>query len=82
MYFEDHGIGISAKDLPLIFNRFYRAAPSNNGDAHQSGGLGLAIASAIVDVLGGKIDCHSAPGAGSKFILTLPTSAAPVAIPA
>jgi signal transduction histidine kinase len=82
VHFEDQGIGISAKDLPLIFDRFYRAAPSNNGDAHQSGGLGLAIASAIVDVLGGKIECHSTPGAGSKFVVTLPASPAPVAIPA
>src|ERR1700682_2695316 len=70
--FEDQGIGISFKHLPFIFERFYRAAPSSNGGAHQSGGLGLAIARAIVDVHGGKIECESVLGAGSTFTITLP----------
>jgi signal transduction histidine kinase len=74
VHFADQGIGISEKDLPLIFERFYRAGPSNNGGPHQSGGLGLAIASAIVQVLGGSIECNSTLGHGSHFTLRLPTT--------
>ncbi len=70
--FEDQGIGIATEHLPFIFDRFYRAAPSNNEDAHQSGGLGLAIARAIVEVHGGSIQCESAVDAGSSFTLILP----------
>jgi signal transduction histidine kinase len=81
VYFEDQGIGISTKDLPFIFERFYRAGPSNNGGPHQSGGLGLAIASAVVTVLGGSIECQSTPGSGSRFIVILPCSTAPLSVP-
>jgi signal transduction histidine kinase len=70
--FEDQGIGISTKDLPFIFERFYRAGSSSNGGPHQSGGLGLAIASAVVEVLGGSIECQSTPGSGSTFVVLLP----------
>jgi len=71
--FEDEGIGISSEHLPLIFDRFYRAAPSSNGEAH-SGGLGLAIAQAIVRAQGGSIECESTPGVGSTFTVILPLS--------
>lgn len=75
LHFEDSGIGISTKDMPFIFERFYRAnASSSNGGPHQSGGLGLAIASAIVEVLGGSIECRSTPGVGSNFTVILPSS--------
>ena len=81
LHFEDKGIGISAKDLPLIFERFYRAnSTSSNGGPHQSGGLGLAIASAIVEVLGGSIECESTPGVGSNFTVILPSSSASVIV--
>jgi signal transduction histidine kinase len=80
VHFEDQGIGISATDLPFIFERFYRASSSSNGGPHQSGGLGLAIARAIVEVLGGSIECKSIPGAGSNFIVLLPSGTAPAAV--
>jgi len=69
--FQDHGIGIAAEHLPFIFERFYRAAPSTAGDSH-SGGLGLAIAQAIVRAQGGTIECVSAAGLGSSFTVVLP----------
>jgi two-component system, OmpR family, sensor kinase len=69
--FADQGIGISSEHLPFIFERFYRAAPSNSGEAH-GGGLGLAIAQAIVGAQGGSIACESAPDIGSTFTIILP----------
>jgi len=71
--FQDHGIGISAEHLPRIFERFYRAVPSSNGETH-SGGLGLAIAQAIARAQGGSIECQSALGAGSTFTVILPST--------
>jgi len=69
--FHDHGLGISADHLPFIFERFYRAAPSASGDSH-SGGLGLAIAQAIVRAQHGLIECSSEPDVGSRFTVVLP----------
>jgi len=71
--FADQGLGISNEHLPFIFERFYRAAPANSGEA-QSGGLGLAIAQAIVGAQGGAIECDSTPGVGSTFTVVLPTT--------
>jgi len=69
--FQDQGIGISREHLPFIFERFYRAAPSNSGEP-QSGGLGLAIAQAIARAQGGCIECESTVGVGSIFTLIFP----------
>lgn len=69
--FEDQGIGISGEHLGFIFERFYRAERSSNGENH-SGGLGLAIAQAIARAQGGFIECQSALGVGSTFTLVLP----------
>jgi signal transduction histidine kinase len=69
--FQDQGIGISPKHMPFIFDRFYRAAPLNSGEA-QSGGLGLAIAQAIAIAQGGAIECESTVGVGSTFTVNLP----------
>jgi signal transduction histidine kinase len=65
---SDTGVGISEKDLPQIFDRFYRAS---NGRSDGSG-LGLAIARHIVDQYGGTIQADSVEGAGSSFTITLP----------
>jgi two-component system OmpR family sensor kinase len=71
--FADQGLGISTEHLPFIFERFYRAGPASSGEA-QSGGLGLAIAQAIVRAQGGSIECTSAPGVGSTFTVILPAT--------
>jgi two-component system OmpR family sensor kinase len=72
--FQDEGFGISDDHLPHIFERFYRAAPPVAGETH-SGGLGLAIAQAIVRAEGGSVDCQTALGIGSTFTITLPAQA-------
>jgi signal transduction histidine kinase len=68
----DEGIGIAEEDLPHIFKRFYRAAPQPN-DGARSGGLGLAIAAAIVEAHHGSIQCESTKGSGSRFTVTFET---------
>jgi two-component system, OmpR family, sensor kinase len=70
-HFKDQGMGISSEHLPFIFERFYRAVPHSSAEAH-SGGLGLAIAQAIVRAQGGVIECQSIPGTGSTFTVVLP----------
>ncbi|MDE3137451.1 MAG: hypothetical protein KGL59_12815 [Acidobacteriota bacterium] len=66
--FADEGPGIAPEHLPHIFERFYRAGT----DEAQSAGLGLAIAQAIVSTCGGRIECSSQPGSGTRFTVHLP----------
>jgi PAS domain S-box-containing protein len=66
----DSGVGISADDLPNIFDRFWQIHRTHRGGA----GLGLAIAKGIVESHGGSISVTSAPGAGSTFSFTLPVA--------
>ncbi|WP_241758829.1 sensor histidine kinase [Pyxidicoccus parkwayensis] len=66
---KDGGIGISAQDLPRIFERFERAV----SDRHYGGlGLGLYITRQIVEAFGGTVSATSEPGKGSTFVLELP----------
>lgn len=67
LWVEDSGPGISADDLPHIFERFYRGHTSARGS-----GLGLAIAQSITAAHGGKIIAESQPGQGSRFTVALP----------
>ncbi|HEX2906347.1 MAG TPA: HAMP domain-containing sensor histidine kinase [Phototrophicaceae bacterium] len=64
---SDTGDGIPAAELPFIFERFYRGDDSRSG----STGLGLAIAKAWVEALGGQIGVDSATGQGSRFWFTV-----------
>jgi signal transduction histidine kinase len=67
----DTGEGISAEDLPYIFDQFYRGEKSRS---HATGGsgLGLAIAKRIVEAHGGDIGVESESGQGARFWFTLP----------
>lgn len=66
---KDTGIGIPAKDLPRIFERFYK---SDQSRASGGTGLGLAIARHLVEGHGGRIWVESIEGKGSNFSLEIP----------
>ena len=70
----DDGPGMSETDAARAFERFYRADPSRS--RHQGGaGLGLAIVAGVLEAHGGEARVESAPGAGARFILTIPSAA-------
>ena len=68
---RDSGPGIAAADLPLIFDRFYRADPSRSTDTGASG-LGLAIVKALVEAQGGQVWVESVEGEGTSFFMEFP----------
>ena len=68
---KDEGYGISEKDLPYIFERFYRADESRSRDTGGAG-IGLSITKSIVDLHNGNITVKSKINEGSEFIITLP----------
>lgn len=65
---EDTGIGVAADELPLLFQRFYRA---RNAAAYPGNGLGLAIVKVIVERHGGTVTADHT-GHGMRFQVTLP----------
>ncbi len=67
----DTGPGIPAEALPYVFERFYRVDPSRRRETGGSG-LGLTIARALVERMGGRIWVESEPGAGARFSFTVP----------
>lgn len=67
---EDNGIGIPARDLQHIFERFYRADASRTR-ASGGSGLGLAIVHDFVTAMGGTITAESTEGRGSRFCVLL-----------
>lgn len=66
---KDQGQGISAKDLPYIFDRFYR---SDDVKDVEGSGLGLAISKGIINTHQGQLTVESTPGRSTKIIITLP----------
>jgi len=67
---SDTGIGIPPKDLPRVFERFYRVDSARSRE--QGGtGLGLSIVKNIVQLHGGTVSVDSTPGKGSTFSFTL-----------
>lgn len=66
---KDTGMGISAEDLPRIWQRLYRADQSRS---ERGLGLGLSFVKAIVTAHDGQVAVHSEPGVGSTFTFELP----------
>ena len=69
----DTGPGISADDLPRVFERFYRVDESRSRNDGGTG-IGLAIARSVVEAHGGRIWADSEPGRGSVFTFELPVA--------
>ncbi|MEE1050192.1 MAG: HAMP domain-containing sensor histidine kinase [Clostridia bacterium] len=69
--FSDSGIGINEKELPHIFDGFYRGDPSRNSKI-EGNGLGLSISRRIVSDHGGKIWAKSEGGKGTEMLIILP----------
>jgi signal transduction histidine kinase len=70
---SDTGIGIPAKDLPKLFDRFYQVE-QHLTRKHGGMGLGLAVAKSMVELHGGRIWVESDEGKGSTFTFLLPIS--------
>jgi signal transduction histidine kinase len=68
----DHGIGIAKKDIPHLFDRFYRTDESRSKTDASGYGLGLSIAKKIVDKHQGVIKVQSQLGKGSIFSVKIP----------
>lgn len=67
LHFRDTGPGIHPDVLPRIFERFYSAMPRGQGT-----GIGLAFASLVMESFGGDIQCYSAVGRYTEFVMTFP----------
>jgi signal transduction histidine kinase len=70
---SDRGIGISAADLPHIFEPFYRSPSVRAAQIHGTG-LGLPLSQSLAEAMNGRLTVASAPGRGSTFTLHLPSA--------
>ncbi len=68
---EDTGVGIRPEDLDVIFEPF-RCGGGPAGPGGAGTGLGLYICRQLASAMGGRIEVHSRPGEGSRFLLVLP----------
>jgi signal transduction histidine kinase len=71
---EDLGPGIDSRDVPHLFEPFYRGRHSRERQI-QGTGLGLALVKRIMDDLGGRVEVRTAKGQGSQFRLVVPVMA-------
>ena len=70
---SDTGIGISEKDLPRIFERFYRVDKARSRELGGTG-LGLSIVKHIIQAHAGQVWVQSMPGKGSTFSFIIPVA--------
>jgi signal transduction histidine kinase len=68
---SDKGIGISQKEIPKIFERFYQSEYKVASEAKGSG-LGLTLVKHIIEAHGGTIEVESEVGRGSRFTIKIP----------
>ncbi len=72
---RDTGIGIAERDIPRVFDRFYRIRPT--ADDSSGAGLGLTIVQQLLQRCGGSISIKSKPGEGSTFTILLAIAPTP-----
>jgi len=70
---SDTGAGIARKDLPHVFNHFYKADRSRHR-GHGGAGIGLAMVKQVVELHGGEVWVKSRSGKGTTFYFTLPVA--------
>jgi PAS domain S-box-containing protein len=70
---QDTGIGIRAKEIPRLFERFYRAREVRGRNDEGSSGMGLSLVKELIQLHGGSIDVTSTPGEGSCFKVCIPS---------
>ncbi|WP_077001063.1 ATP-binding protein [Variovorax sp. KK3] len=73
--FDDSAPGVAAHELPMVFERLFRADGSRSRELGGSG-LGLSICRAMVEAHGGEIDAAASPLGGLRIVLWLPLSQA------
>ena len=71
IWVKDQGMGIDVRDLPHIFERFYRA-PTFDESSISGFGIGLYLTRQLVQAHGGRIWAESTKGQGSTFFVVLP----------
>jgi signal transduction histidine kinase len=72
---SDTGIGISAEDLPHLFERFHRVE-GVRARIHEGSGIGLALVHELAQLHGGEVHVASEPGRGTTFTVTIPFGSA------
>lgn len=70
---DNTGQAIEARDLPRLFDRFYRADPARSHPDSDGTGLGLSITKAIIEAHGGNVTVSSTQGR-TRFLLTFPSA--------
>ena len=68
---RDTGIGVSAEEVPLLFERFHRVENAR-GRTHEGSGIGLALVQELVKLHGGSINADSEFGRGTTFTIAIP----------
>jgi two-component system phosphate regulon sensor histidine kinase PhoR len=68
---EDNGPGIPERDLPRVFERFYRVDRARSRELGGTG-LGLSIVKHLAQAMGGSVNATSEVGRGSTFTVCLP----------